>query len=147
VTDTRGGETLVSLAPLPAHVVATEGWEPNVAIAKRRLEHLGVEVRRQDGGTTPAADGEFGLVLNRHGQIDAEELARVLDTRGRLLTQQVAVGNDNEFNQVLGVPAPTVRPRNGYPGLSGGSGIALPGPRRSPRRSPTSTSELSSSSY
>jgi SAM-dependent methyltransferase len=108
--DTGGGETLASLAPLPAHAVTTEGWEPNIAIAMERLEPLGVEVRRQDGTRIPAADREFDLVLNRHGQIDPEELARVLDAGGRLLTQQVGAGNDNEFNQALGRPAPSDGP-------------------------------------
>jgi hypothetical protein len=105
--DTGGGEALASLAPLPAYSVATEGWEPNIPIAGDRLEPLGVEVRRRDATTIPAADGEFDLILNRHGDLDPEELARVLSTDGKLLTQQIGFGNDKEFNQLLGRPDPS----------------------------------------
>ncbi|MHB1783045.1 MAG: class I SAM-dependent methyltransferase [Acidimicrobiales bacterium] len=108
--DTGGGEALASIGPLPAYVVATEAWQPNVAVAKHRLEPLGVEVRRQFDPRIPASDGEFDLVMNRHGQIDPGELARVLDTGGRLLTQQVGAGNDGEFNGVLGTPIPSDGP-------------------------------------
>jgi SAM-dependent methyltransferase len=102
--DTGGGEILASLRPLPVHAVATEGWEPNIEVAMKRLEPLGVKVRRQAGRRIPGANGEFDLVLNRHGHIDADELARVLTTGGRLLTQQVGAGNDKEFNQALDQP-------------------------------------------
>lgn len=108
--DTSGGEVLASLVPLPARAVATEGWEPNIAIARDRLEPLGVEVRRGGGTRIPASDGEFDLVLNRHGEINPDELARVLDTGGQLLTQQIGAGNNNEFNRALGVPAPSGGP-------------------------------------
>jgi len=42
---TGGGERLLSLADdLPADVVATEGWEPNVPIAEARLAPRGIPV-------------------------------------------------------------------------------------------------------
>src|SRR5512140_1130732 len=41
---TGGGEFLKSLAPLPHQTFATEGYQPNVAIARRRLGTLGVRV-------------------------------------------------------------------------------------------------------
>ncbi len=101
--DTGGGEVLASLAPLPAYSVATEPWQPNVPIARKRLTPLGVEVRHRPGDRIPAAAGEFDLVLNRHGEINAAELSRVLGSGGQFLTQQVGRGNDDEFNHALGV--------------------------------------------
>src|SRR5712692_8615791 len=41
---TGGGELLSSLQPLPPHTCATEGYAPNVPIARQRLEPLGVQV-------------------------------------------------------------------------------------------------------
>lgn len=36
--DTGGGEMLAGLAPLPKYTVATEGWAPNVTVARKRLQ-------------------------------------------------------------------------------------------------------------
>lgn len=103
--DTGGGEMLASLAPLPPHTVATEGWEPNVLAARKRLEPLGVDVRRaQEGARLPVADGEFDLVLNRHGAIDVDEVWRALSPGGVFLTQQGGTRNDLELNAALGAP-------------------------------------------
>ena len=41
---TEGGEFLFSLRPLPEDSFCTEGYAPNVPIAKKRLKTLGVEV-------------------------------------------------------------------------------------------------------
>ena len=41
---TGGGEFLAGLAPLPALTCATEGYPPNLPLARRRLEPLGVQV-------------------------------------------------------------------------------------------------------
>lgn len=103
--DTGGGEILAGLAPFPAYTVATEPWSPNVPVAQNRLEPLGVEVRYQPDTRLPASDGEFDLVLNRHGQINPDELSRVLDAGGQFLTQQVGRGNNAEFNNLFDVPA------------------------------------------
>lgn len=103
--DTGGGELLASLAPLPPHAVATEAWEPNVLTVRKRLEALGVDVRRaQDGARLPVADGEFDLVLNRHGAIDVDEVRRALAPGGIFLTQQGGTRNDLELNAALGAP-------------------------------------------
>jgi SAM-dependent methyltransferase len=103
---TGGGELLASFQPLPAHTVATEGWQPNVAVATRRLAPLGVEVRASTTTTLPARDGEFDLVLNRHGGFDAAEARRVLAPGGTLLMQHVGTGNDADLNAALGAPSP-----------------------------------------
>jgi hypothetical protein len=108
--DTGGDEQLTGLRPLPAYTVALEGWEPNVAVARRRLEPLGVEVRQTaEEGSLPVADGEFDLVLNRHGGLDAAETWRALSPGGVFLTQQVGSRNGAEINAALGAP-PSIDP-------------------------------------
>lgn len=104
--DTGGGELLASFQPLPPKTVATEGWEPNLRLARELLTPLGVEVRAQQSRELPAADGEFDLLLNRHGHFDAPEVWRVLRPSGRVVTQHVGVNNDREFNVALGAPDP-----------------------------------------
>ena len=101
--DTGGGEVLARLAPLPA-AIATEPYPPNVPIATARLAPLGVDVRAGRASSLPVADEDVDLVLNRHGSLDATEAARVLTSRGVLLTQQVGSRNDLAFNDALGVP-------------------------------------------
>jgi SAM-dependent methyltransferase len=78
----------------PEQMFATEAYPPNVDIARRRLEPLGVRViayKSVDvlGGPLPFADGSLDVVLDRHESYDAREVARVLAPSGRFLTQQV----------------------------------------------------------
>jgi hypothetical protein len=100
--DTGGGEGLAGLGPLPAHTVASEGWNPNVQVARERLGPLGVEVRFHDGDRLPVGEGEFDLVINRHGSLDAGEIRRAVVAGGVLLTQQVGSRNAWELNEALG---------------------------------------------
>lgn len=91
--DTGGGERLLEMADhWPERVVATEEYPPNLALARERLEPLGVavhDVHITDNDPLPFADGEFELVLNRHSAFNAAEVARILAPGGRFLTQQV----------------------------------------------------------
>ncbi len=106
---TGGGERLASLAPLPAHAVATEAYPPNVPVARARLEPLGVEVRQvTDDELLPVADAEFDLVLDRHTSFSATEVARALRPGGTFLTQQVGHGDLVDLDELLGLP-----PRDG----------------------------------
>ena len=92
---TGGGERLIQLleqTPERGVVHATEGWAPNVEVARANLAPLGVEVRPYDaeaGDRLPYDDGSMDLVMSRHEAIDPAEVARVLTPGGRLLTQQV----------------------------------------------------------
>jgi SAM-dependent methyltransferase len=91
---TGGGEVLAGLAPFPGRVTAVEGFEPNLPVARRRLEPLGVPVFQANTGSgMPFEDGSFDLVLNRHGGFKAAEMHRVLKRGGVFLSQQV--GGDN----------------------------------------------------
>lgn len=92
-TDTGGGERLLEMRDaLPATVVVTEAHPPNVKLAQERLEPLGVrvmEVALREDRPYPFTDAEFGLVINRHGPINIDEIARILRPGGMFLTQQV----------------------------------------------------------
>jgi SAM-dependent methyltransferase len=91
--DTGGGEKLLQLkAHWPTKVVASEEYPPNLKLATERLTPLGAQVlsaRNTDDDPLPFADGEFDLVLNRHGAFNSAEVARVLAPGGAFLTQQV----------------------------------------------------------
>lgn len=118
---TGGGEWLSRLPYRPPLTVATEGWAPNLEIARGRLEPLGIRVvevegapdnhrqgREGDGGgALPFADGTFDLVGNRHESYLPSEVRRVLALGGCFLTQQVAGDFNREFYALLGEPAPT----------------------------------------
>lgn len=101
--DTGGGEVLARLQP-PAGSVAVEDWPTNIPIAGTRLTPLSVEVRQRLNGKLPVEAASVDLVLNRHGDLDLTESARVLRPGGRLLTQQVAPENESEIAQAFGMP-------------------------------------------
>lgn len=108
--DTGGGELLASLAPLPKATIATEGYAANVPLARCKLTALGVDVRQHSATERlPVEDNSVDLVLNRHGRLDAADLARVLRTDGVLVTQQVGCRNDADLNEALGAP-PVISP-------------------------------------
>jgi serine/threonine-protein kinase len=90
---TGGGERLLAMRDAwPACVVATEGYPPNVALARERLGPLGVEVMESVGRLLeklPFADAEFDLVIDRHTGFNIREVERVLQPGGIFLTEQV----------------------------------------------------------
>jgi SAM-dependent methyltransferase len=89
---TGGGEILASLAPFPGRVCATESYPQNVAIARERLEPLGVDLRDTsndpDNLNMPFDDAAFDLVINRHESYVPAEVSRILKPGGRFITQQ-----------------------------------------------------------
>ncbi|MEV1173547.1 class I SAM-dependent methyltransferase [Nonomuraea sp. NPDC049784] len=98
---TGGGELLSSLAPLPPRTAATEGYAPNLPIARRRLEPLGVEVAES---SRRFPDGSFELIVDRHESYDPHEIRRLLGEGGTFVTQQVAGRDLEEVNAALGGP-------------------------------------------
>lgn len=102
---TGGGEFLTTLAPFPEHTCATEGYPPNVPIARQRLEPLGVKVFDTTGDSKNRnlsfSDEEFELVVNRHESFWAPELWRVLTRGGSFITQQVGGHNNIGLNEWL----------------------------------------------
>lgn len=103
---TGGGEVLLSLRDaLPADVVATEGWEPNLPVAREALRPHGIDVERYDAeadARMPFDDARFDAVLARHEAYDAGEVARVLRTGGVFVTQQVHGLDLADLSDLLG---------------------------------------------
>ena len=115
---TGGGERLLvlleQLGGASLTVAATEGWTPNIAVAREALGPLGIEVAEYDnenGVPMPFPSATFDLVLAAHESFDAHEVARVLRPGGRLLTQQVDGRDAEELRDWFGGPP-------AYPGVS-----------------------------
>ncbi|MGJ7607982.1 class I SAM-dependent methyltransferase [Variovorax sp. LT1R20] len=116
---TGGGEWLSQLEHRPPRTVATEGWAPNVAVARERLAPLGVEVVEVEGADDnaaqseeqqqarlPFADASFHLIVNRHESFVASEVHRILAAGGRFVTQQVASDFNADCYALLGLRMP-----------------------------------------
>jgi SAM-dependent methyltransferase len=105
---TGGGEVLAGIPTTPPVLVATEGWPPNAALARQRLEPRGalvVEVGEDED--LPFADGSFDLVVSRHpATVRWDEIARVLAPAGTYLSQQVGAGSLRELIDFLMGPQP-----------------------------------------
>ena len=99
---TGGGEFLSGLQPLPEETFATECYEPNVEVAKARLNPLGVKVVGvRSEAALPFPTGYFDLIINRHEEFYPRELHRVLRSGGCFVTEQVGGTNTDELNQLL----------------------------------------------
>ena len=101
---TGGGERLSRLGPFPPLAVATEAYGPNVPVATRRLQPLGVTVVQTHPGVhdtrgpqpdgsfserrLPFPDAHFELVLAHSSAFCPAEVFRVLRPGGMLLTAQ-----------------------------------------------------------
>lgn len=101
---TGGGEFLSKLQPFPPVCVATEGYKPNVSVAKQRLTPLGVTVVAiEEDGPLPFENDQFAVILNRHEAYDPQEVKRVMKRGGLFLTQQVGGFDCIGINKALGV--------------------------------------------
>lgn len=102
---TGGGEKLVSFAAqqlLPEHTSATEGYAPNVAVARQRLAPLGVTVYEvNDDHHLPFADNSFDLIINRHASYDPREVSRILKPDCLFITQQVGDQTNRRLHELL----------------------------------------------
>jgi SAM-dependent methyltransferase len=115
---TGGGEVLSRLAPRPRRTVATEGWPPNVPVAKRRLRPLGIALVQDEGAPDndrqegsdrarlPFRDGAFSLVANRHESFRASEVSRVLAHGGTFVAQQVDCHSYDDLHRLLNLEIP-----------------------------------------
>jgi SAM-dependent methyltransferase len=99
---TGGGELLATLAPLPKHTCATEGYEPNVSVAKNKLEPLSVKISYlKDANKLPFKNEEFELIINRHEYYNPNEVYRSLKHDGIFITQQVGDKNNSKLRLLL----------------------------------------------
>ena len=104
---TGGGEVLSSFVPLPPVTYATEQYEPNVAVARKKLEPLGVKViqideRYPNNEVLPFKEQMFDLIINRHESYHPAELVRILKPKGTFVTQQVGQGLQNLKEMLTG---------------------------------------------
>lgn len=100
--DTGGGEFLLSLGHPCENLAATENYPPNVELCQRKLLPLGIDFKMADGGhSLPFCDQSFDMVINRHGDFNADEIWRVLKRGGVFITEQVGAENDRELVRLL----------------------------------------------
>jgi SAM-dependent methyltransferase len=112
--ETGGGEVLATVADPPALLVATEGWWPNVEVARTRLSTVGARVVAvADAPTLPFHDARFDLVTSRHPVVVLwDEIARVLRPGGTYLSQQIGPGTNRELTDFLMGPQPVNESRS-----------------------------------
>ena len=112
---TGGGEFLASLRDsMPEVMLATEAYQPNIDVARRRLAPLDVEVVdipaaslygiafQDEVYPLPTEGDSLDVVLCRHESFDPSEVARVLRRGGQFLTQQVGAQDFAGLNERLG---------------------------------------------
>ena len=109
--DTGGGEVLAESRLLPARMIVTETWPPNVRRARETLEPRGVQVLEPvEGMALPFDDGSFELVTSRHPVRPAwPEIHRVLAPGGTYLAQHVGPASAFELIEYLLGPLPEQR--------------------------------------
>jgi SAM-dependent methyltransferase len=101
--DTGGGEFLSSLSNVPKNVYATEGYEPNIAIAGQRLKDKNIIVKAiKKDGEIPFDDAYFDVIINRHGAYEIHAIKRTLKNKGIFITQQVGGLNGMDINMAFG---------------------------------------------
>jgi hypothetical protein len=101
--DTGGGEFLSSLSSLPKNVYATEGYEPNIAIAEQRLKEKNILVKSiKKDGEIPFDDQYFDIIINRHGSYEITDIKQTLKSNGMFITQQVGGLNGIDINMAFG---------------------------------------------
>jgi len=109
---TGGGEVFAEILagadPVPSFVAATEGWAPNVPLARAALASFGgVVVESAEDAPLPYADASFALVTSRHPVgTDFAEIARVLASGGTYLSQQIGERSNAELYEFLLGPQP-----------------------------------------
>ena len=114
---TGGGEVLAGAlranGASPSTMVATEGWPPNVSVARARLAPLGGSVvATPEGAPFPFRGETFDLVVSRHpASVRWREIARVLAGGGTYLAQHVGGATNVELRELFLGPPPVGRDR------------------------------------
>lgn len=100
---TGGGEVLAGIPQAPPVLRATEGWPPNVVLARQRLAALGAEVVEvEETADLPFRDSSFDLVVSRHPvTVRFAEIARVLESGGTYFAQHVGAGSVVELAEFM----------------------------------------------
>ncbi|CAN5863762.1 class I SAM-dependent methyltransferase [soil metagenome] len=107
---TGGGEKLLQFKDyFPPKMLATEGYPPNLGLARERLAPFGVEVLEFENSldnVLPLADDSVDLVLNRHSSFNSADIARILKNGGAFLTQQVDGRNLSDLSTAFAAVQP-----------------------------------------
>jgi SAM-dependent methyltransferase len=103
---TGGGEVVAGALQTatrhPRRLAATESWAPNLALARERLSQWNATVVGCGDDEVPFDDTSFALVSARHPTVTPwEEIARVLEPGGTLLSQQVGGGSVRELTEAM----------------------------------------------
>ncbi|TYB30507.1 MAG: class I SAM-dependent methyltransferase [Candidatus Mcinerneyibacterium aminivorans] len=102
---TGGGELLKLFSPFPKYSFATEGYKPNIKIARQNLEKYNVEVKEiRDDSDLGFECNYFDLIINRHESYDPGEVNRILKKDGIFITQQVGSKDCCDLNELLEAP-------------------------------------------
>ena len=100
--DTGGGEFLLSLNHPYTKTAATEEYPPNVKLCEETLLPLGIDFKAcSNSAKIPYENESFDMIINRHGDFDAEEIYRLLKPGGFFITQQVGEDNDRELVEMV----------------------------------------------
>ncbi len=100
--DTGGGEFLLSIEHPFCRTAATEGYPPNVELCKETLLPLGIDFKECDNpANIPFENESFDMIINRHGDFNANELYRLLKKGGIFVTQQVGEDNDRDLVEMV----------------------------------------------
>ena len=113
--DTGGGEFLLSLNHPYYNTAATEFYQPNVELCKRKLLPLGIDFQKADGNYKfPFMDQSFDIIINRHGNFNPKEIWRMLKKDGIFITEQVGAENDRKLVELLLNDVPDIPFPNQY---------------------------------
>lgn len=100
--DTGGGEFLLSLKHPYRNTAATEGYPPNVELCRETLSPLGIDFKAcDDPANIPFQNASFDIIINRHGDFNADELFRLLKKGGIFITEQVGGDNDRDLVEMV----------------------------------------------
>jgi SAM-dependent methyltransferase len=123
---TGGGEMLANLPRIPPLLVATEGYGPNVVIAKRLLGARGAHIVTSEDDRLPFAGEAFDLVTSRHPVATWwQEIARVLRPGGTYLSQQVGPHSVRELSAFMLGPLPPGSTREPRDAVSAAQSVGL----------------------
>lgn len=105
---TGGGEVLATAPLAPPTLVATEGWPPNLELARRNLAKFRAEVVSVEPmDDLPFDAGSFDFVTSRHPiAVRWDEIERVLRTGGTYLSQCIGAGTVRELSDYFLGPQP-----------------------------------------
>jgi len=71
---------------------------PNVKLCKNRLLTLGIDFKEcNNPARIPFDDGTLDLIINRHGNFNAQEINGLLHDNGVFITEQVGSENDRDL--------------------------------------------------